>query len=225
MTERAPTRRSLLRNVAVGGVLGTTGGAGVSAFRDSPNTTTTESIDTEPVPANRIRSASFELETAWFVDHDGETVTSPAQSIPDFPTRFAEESGARIAFEDLEPDSTGRLLVAFRTTGRQGSVACWGDLEGSTALAETIEVSCWRTTDWDTDHDSSREAEIFRGPLSTFPTDPFAPTPCADRTTVHGLGVSYSLPELSDAAATAVEGESLRFEFNLSAEPCRTPDQ
>lgn len=163
---------------------------------------------------------SFELETAWLHETPDGTQTIPPQSPADFPSKFDMEAGPALHFEDVEPGTKGRLFAAYTIDGTPGMVRCAGLQEGSPALAETLEVTCWQTMNLDSE-DGGREQLVFDGPLSKFPAERFGSPQCLEPADIGGFELTYSVPDLEDDDLLGqIEGESLDFAFQLVAEQC-----
>ena len=213
------SRRTLLRYLGLGAAGAITGGTGGAILARYPGVRA-KAIDVEQIRATVMAADSFELETAWLHETPDRTRTIPNQPADEFPLAFDLHAGPALHFEDIEPGTKGRLLAAYTIDGTTGRVRCAGLQEGSSALAEILDVTCWQGRNRD-GADGGKEQLVFEGPLATFPSEPFGSPRCIEPGTVGEFELAYQVPEIEDDdVLERIEGQSLDFAFQLVAEQC-----
>lgn len=213
------SRRQLLRYLGLGTAGAIAGGTGGAILARYPGVRA-KAVDVEQIRATVMAADSFELETAWLHETPDGTRTIPEQPAADFPSAFDREAGPALHFEDVEPGTNGRLLAAYTIVGTPGRVRCAGLQQGSSALAEALDVTCWQARNPDR-ADGGQEQLVFDGPLAKFPSEPFGSPRCIEPGTVGEFEFTYQVPDLEDdEVLERIEGESLDFAFQLVAEQC-----
>lgn len=207
-------RRALLKNVATAGVIGFTGGSFVHALTTQGATRATLN-DAGTVPG-LIGGRQLDLRLAAAVTDDGTTTTTPTQPVDAFPRAFERERTIQFSFDDIEPDATGRAIVAFVVRDTLSDVTVRPRTAGDADLADAIEVTLWRE-ETPAAGNTPGDSPLYTGTLAPFmpDADPMVVGDCVGRRPF-GLGLEWEFTGRTDRLA----GTSLRLALDFHARQC-----
>lgn len=207
-------RRSLLEGIAAAGVVGFSGGSFVRVLTTQGGTRATLS-DAETYPG-LIAASRLDLRMATAVSYDGATTTTPTQPVDEFPQSFEREQTIQFSVDDMEPDTTGRAIVAYKVCDTPSDVTVRVQAEGDTELADAIDATLWRETSPDA-NSTSGDSSLYTGTLAQFVSEP-VPMALGDCVGCQPLGLGFEWEFTGSDGSLA--GTSLSLGLDFHAKQC-----